>query len=57
MAKPILEDQSLDFSKLFVIELWIDGKRVEKVTHPLKSMVRRMEQLGLQAPWDTEVTR
>jgi hypothetical protein len=34
-----------------------DGRtrRVEKLTHPLKSMVKNMAERGLQAPWDAEV--
>ena len=55
MAKPTLQDQSIDFSKPFIVGLWIDGQYVEKVTHPLKSMVRNMRERGLVAPWDTEV--
>jgi hypothetical protein len=57
MAKISLEDQALDYSKPFVIGLWIDGKYVEKVTHPLKSMVRNMIERGLVAPWDTGVLK
>jgi hypothetical protein len=55
MAHTSLEDQALDFSKPFVVGLWIDGKYTEKITHPLKSMVRNMTERGLVAPWDKEV--
>jgi hypothetical protein len=60
MAKAILEDQALDYSKEFFVELSFtdaDGtkRRVEKVTHPLKSMVKNMSERGVQAPWDGEV--
>jgi hypothetical protein len=60
MAKPILEDQSLDYTKPFTVEFTFrdaDGRKysVEKMTHPLKSMVKNMAEHGVQAPWDKEV--
>jgi hypothetical protein len=60
MAKPILEDQAVDYSKPFVVEFTYrdaDGVKryVEKLTHPLKSMVRRLAESESRAPWDQEV--
>jgi hypothetical protein len=56
MAHTSLEDQALDFSKPFVIELSLTGAdgrtyRVEKETYPLKSTVKS----GRRGPWDAEV--
>jgi hypothetical protein len=53
MAKLSLEDQALDFSKPFVVELSLDGVRVEKVTYPLKSTVKS----GRRGPWDSQEVR
>lgn len=53
MAKTTLQDQSLDYTKGFVIGFWIDGEYIEKLTHPLKSSVKSMA--GKRAPWDEEV--
>ena len=60
MAKPILEDQAVDYTKPFTVELSFRGadgitRTVVKETYPLKSMVKNMEQRGVQAPWDSEV--
>ena len=55
MAKPILEDQAVDYSKGFVLGYYEDDRYVEKMTYPLKAMVKRMAERGLQAPWDDEV--
>jgi len=60
MAKPILEDQAVDYTKPFVVEFTYrdaDGRKqyVEKLTHPLKSMVKNMTERGQRAPWDQEV--
>lgn len=53
MAHTILEDQSLDFTKPFVVGLWIDDQYVEKTTYPMKTTVKSMA--GKHAPWDAEV--
>jgi hypothetical protein len=53
MAHTSLEDQSLDYSKPFVVGLWIDDQYVEKETYPLKSTVKAMA--GKFAPWNQEV--
>jgi hypothetical protein len=53
MAHTSLEDQSLDYSKPFVVGLWIDGEYIEKTTYPMKSTVESMA--GKLAPWNQEV--
>ena len=57
MAKPTLQDQSIDFSKPFIVGLWIEGQYHEKTTYPLKQSVEYKKRLGQQGPWDQEVTR
>jgi len=62
MAKPILEDQALDYTKPFTVEFSYrdaDGRKqyVEKLTHPLKSMVKRMAESESRAPWDAQEAR
>jgi hypothetical protein len=52
MAHIRLEDQALDYSKPFVVGLWIDDQYVEKTTYPMKSTVESMA--GKRAPWDSE---
>ena len=53
MAHTILEDQALDFTKPFTIELWIDGMCIQRTAYPMKVMVRKMA--GKIAPWNQEV--
>jgi hypothetical protein len=53
---------ALDYTKPFTVELQFrdaDGRKytIEKVTHPLKSMVKNMTTLGKRAPWDTGVLK
>jgi hypothetical protein len=55
MAKPILEDQSVDYSKGFVLGYYEGDRYVERVTYPLKSSVKAMAERGVRAPWDQEV--
>jgi hypothetical protein len=60
MAKPILEDSALDYTKPFTVEFTFrdaDGwtYRIEKLTHPMTSMVKNMAERGMRAPWDQEV--
>jgi hypothetical protein len=55
MAKPILEDQSVDYSKGFVLGYYEGNTYREKMTYPLKSSVKSMAERGQQAPWDQEV--
>jgi hypothetical protein len=60
MAKPILEDQAVDYSKPFVVEFtYRDAngikRSVVKETYPLKQSVKNMEDRGQRAPWDQEV--
>jgi hypothetical protein len=55
MAKPILEDQAVDYSKGFVLGYYEGDRYVERVTYPLKSSVKNAADRGLQAPWDAEV--
>jgi hypothetical protein len=55
MAQTTLQDQSLDYTKGFVLGYYQGNDYVEKMTYPLKSMVKNFEQRGEQAPWDEEV--
>jgi hypothetical protein len=58
MAHTSLEDQAVDYTKPFTVEFSFrdaDGVKryVEKLTHPLKSMVKRMAESESRAPWDS----
>ena len=55
MAKAILEDQAVDYSKGFVVGYYEGNIYREKMTYPLKSSVKAMAERGLRAPWDEEV--
>ena len=52
MAKPTLQNQSVDYSKGFVIGYYEGDRYVERVTYPLKSSVKNAPERGLRAPWD-----
>jgi len=55
MAHIRLEDQALDYTKGFVIGYYEGNRYVEKITYPMKSMVKHAAERGLRAPWDAEV--
>jgi hypothetical protein len=60
VAKPILEDQSLDYSKPFTVEFsYRDAsgtkRTIVRETYPLKQSVEYRKRLGLYSPWDQEV--
>jgi hypothetical protein len=57
MAKAILEDQAVDYTKPFTIGYYRGTMYVEKVTYPLKSSVKTMAERGQQAPWDAQEVR
>jgi hypothetical protein len=52
MAKPTLQDQSVDYSKGFVLGYYEGDRYVERVTYPLKQSVEYRKRLELPSPWD-----
>jgi hypothetical protein len=55
-------NDALDYTKPFTVEIQYRDENglkytIEKVTHPLKSMVKNMTTLGKRAPWDSQEVR
>jgi hypothetical protein len=57
VAKATLQEQAIDRTKPFVVGYYEGNTYHEKLTYPLKSMVKNMEERGEQAPWDSQEVR